>query len=194
MSNNDNAIVIVGVRVMLGGVDVNRVPSFIEVHGRNLPVNLTRSRWFDFPLTREESLVSDKKLTINFGPSFDPAGVNIVDSVQIYGKSKEAFGWPEDQDEFSGPSNSQGTQNGATASGSTQDGAAACPEMNAVSNLNGTAQFGPYDKVVSVVLEILEGCFTIEASPNNIEDHKAIALETTTKILAITTSTNVENR
>ena len=73
-----------------------------------MPVNLTRSRWFDFPLTREESLVSDKKLTINFGPSFDPAGVNIVDSVQIYGKSKDAFGWPEDQDEFSGPSTSQG--------------------------------------------------------------------------------------
>ena len=69
---------------------------------------MTRSRWFDFPLTREESLVSDKKLTINFGPSFDPAGVNIVDSVQIYGKSKDAFGWPEDQDEFSGPSTSQG--------------------------------------------------------------------------------------
>ena len=62
-----------------------------------------------------------------------------------------------------------------------------------MSILNGTAQFGPYDKVVSVVLEILEGCFTIEASPNNIEDHKAIALETTTKILAITTSNNVEN-
>ena len=74
VTNNDNAIVIVGVRVMLGGVDINRVPSFIEMHGRNLPVNLTRSRWFDFPLTREESLVSDKKLTINFGPSFDPAG------------------------------------------------------------------------------------------------------------------------
>ena len=108
VTNNDNAIVIVGVRVMLGGVDINSVPSFIEIHGRNLPVNLTRSRWFDFPLTREESLVSDKKLNLNFGPSFDPAGVNIVDSVQIYGKSKDAFGWPEDQDEFSGPSTSQG--------------------------------------------------------------------------------------
>ena len=75
----------------------------------------------------------------------------------------------------------------------TQDGATTCTETNAMSILNGTAQFGPYDKVVSVVLEILEGCFTIEASPNNIEDHKAIALETTTKILAITTSNNVEN-
>ena len=92
-------MVIVGVRVMLGGNDVNRVPSFIEIHGRNLPVNLTRSRWFDFPLMRDETLQSDKKLTLNFGPSFDPGGVNIVDSIQIYGKTKDAFGWPEDQDE-----------------------------------------------------------------------------------------------
>ena len=53
-------------------------------------------------------------------------------------------------------------------------------------------QFGPYDKVVSVVLEILEGCFTIEASPNNLEDHKAIALEITTDILSIVTSGQVE--
>ena len=42
VSNNDNALVMVGVRILLGGVDVNRVPSFIEIHGRNLPVNLTR--------------------------------------------------------------------------------------------------------------------------------------------------------
>lgn len=59
--------------------------------------------------------------------------------------------------------------------------------------MNGSSAYGPYDKITSVVLEILEGCFTIEASPNNIEDHKAVAMETTTKILAVDTSTNVEN-
>ena len=54
--NNDPTQVIVGVRVMLGCIDINRVPSYIEIFGRNLAVNLTRSRWFDFPLTKEESL------------------------------------------------------------------------------------------------------------------------------------------
>ena len=61
----------VGVRVLLGSQDVSRVPSFIEIFGRSLPVSLTRSRWFDFPLTRDESLQADKKLTITFGPSLD---------------------------------------------------------------------------------------------------------------------------
>ena len=186
----------VGVRVMLGGVDVNRVPSFIEIHGRNLPVNLTRSRWFDFPLTREESLQSDKKMNLNFGPSFDPGGVNIVDSVQIYGKTKDAFGWPEDQDEVHQPSSAGGSALASTALGGPnqdQNGVeAAGGTFNAANGSHMFAlQFGPCDKIMSVILEILEGCFTLEASLNNLDDHKATALEITTKILTIPASNEV---
>ena len=190
VTSNDNNFVVVGIRVMLGGVDINRVPSFIEVHGRNLPVNLTRSRWFDFPLTRDETLNNDKKVTINFGPSFDPAGVSIVDSVQIYGKTKEAFGWPEDQDEFTGQS-----QVGSGPSSSKEDKTSTGQDTtvsNDVVTSSSLVSHGPYDKLVSVVLEILEGCFTIEATPNNIEDHKKIALEITTNILAINSSNQVD--
>ena len=150
VTNNDNNFVVVGVRVMLGGVDINRVPSFIEVHGRNLPVNLTRSRWFDFPFTRDETLNADKKFTINFGPSFDPAGVSILDSVQVYGKTKEAFGWPEDQDEFTGQS-----QLGSNAKEEKSPDTA----QDVTSFSSSFVSLGPYDKLVSVVLEILEGNF-----------------------------------
>ena len=45
---------------------------------------------------------------------------------------------------------------------------------------------------MSVVLEILEGCFTLEASLNNLEEHKTNALEISTKILTIQSSPNVE--
>ena len=54
------------------------------------------------------------------------------------------------------------------------------------------AQYGPCDKVMSVVLEILEGCFTLEASLNTLEEHKTNALEISTKILTIQSSPNVE--
>ena len=74
MTNNDSNQVMVGVRVLLGSQDVTRIPSSIEIFGRSLQVNLTRSRWFDFPLTRDESLQADKKLTVTFGPSLD-AGI-----------------------------------------------------------------------------------------------------------------------
>ncbi len=67
----------VGVRVLLGSQDVSRIPSSIQIFGRSLQVNLTRSRWFDFPLTRDESLQADKKLTIMFGPSLDAGNISL---------------------------------------------------------------------------------------------------------------------
>jgi E3 ubiquitin-protein ligase UBR4 len=82
--NNDATMVIAGIRINVGSQDTGRAPGYIEVLGRTLPlVPITRSRWFDFPLTREESLQSDKKLVIVFGPSRDPEGVTMIDSVKV---------------------------------------------------------------------------------------------------------------
>ena len=33
------------------------------------------------------------------GPSSDPSGVSMVDSIKVYTKTKEAFGWPDDATE-----------------------------------------------------------------------------------------------
>lgn len=56
----------------------------LQILGRSLQTtNVTRNRWFDMPLTREESLQSDKKLVINFGPSSDAEAVTMVDSVKV---------------------------------------------------------------------------------------------------------------
>lgn len=82
--NNEATMVMAGIRINVGSQDSGRAPGYIEVLGRSLPlVPITRSRWFDFPLTREESLQSDKKLVIVFGPSRDPEGVIMIDSVKV---------------------------------------------------------------------------------------------------------------
>lgn len=36
---------------------------------------------------------------MSVGASVDPAGVTMLDSVKIYGKTKEQFGWPEEPPE-----------------------------------------------------------------------------------------------
>ena len=54
VTNNDPSMVIVGVRIFLGTQDTIKVPSYIEIFGRPIHVYLTRNRWYDFPLTREE--------------------------------------------------------------------------------------------------------------------------------------------
>lgn len=33
------------------------------------------------------------------GQSLDPSGVTMLDSVKVYSKTKEAFGWPDDPQE-----------------------------------------------------------------------------------------------
>lgn len=83
VSNNDNNQVITGVRVLLGNQDAQRSPSFIEVFGRTIPTTVARNRWFDVPLTREESIRADNKLTVTFGPSQDPDAVTMVDSIKV---------------------------------------------------------------------------------------------------------------
>jgi E3 ubiquitin-protein ligase UBR4 len=54
------------------------------VGGRSISTTVTRNRWFDFPLTREESLQADKKLTVTFGPSLDADAITMVDSLKVY--------------------------------------------------------------------------------------------------------------
>lgn len=62
--NNNNAMVMTGMRVQVGTQAIERAPSYIEIFGRTMQLNMTRSRWFDFPFTREEALQADKKLSI----------------------------------------------------------------------------------------------------------------------------------
>jgi len=78
-----------------------RCPSFVEVQGRSVALSASGGRWFDVPLTREESVAADRKLALTLGPSQDPDYVTMLDSLLVYGKSKDAFGWPEEADEVS---------------------------------------------------------------------------------------------
>lgn len=75
---------ITGIRILVGSQDIQRSPSFIDVFGRSVNLFPTRSRWYDIPLSREESLQSDKKMSIVFGPSQDPETVTMVDSIKMY--------------------------------------------------------------------------------------------------------------
>ena len=212
VSNHDANQVIVGVRVMLGSQDTSRVPSYIELFGRRLPIgvggmdgrsNLTRGRWFEMPLTRDESLTvggasigvtgSDKpKLVITFGPSLDPGSVNIIDSVQVYGKSKEVFGWPEDPDEgFSGI----GSNASAAIAGGPTGQINGYNSNSAQQLYTDKCNFGHIDRIITGALEILDGCFAIQAAGSSDESlviHKEKALELTSQLITIATQTRLE--
>ncbi|CAD6222096.1 GSCOCG00011717001-RA-CDS, partial [Cotesia congregata] len=159
--NNDPTLVITGIRVQLGSQDIQRAPLYVEVFGRSIRTSLTRSRWFDIPLTREESLQADKKLTITFGLSQDP-DVIMVDSIKMYGKTKDAFGWPEESDE--------------TTTGQTPAPTASSMITNENENVVVASPLTPLDKIVISlifiyvnrmifsILEVLEPSFALFAN------------------------------
>lgn len=99
IKNNDSSMVIAGIRVLLGAHDPTKNPKFIEVYNRTITVTYQRNRWYNIPLTREEILQSDKSLTLKFGCSGDLHGIQIIDSISVYGKSKDQFGWPDEAED-----------------------------------------------------------------------------------------------
>ena len=164
ISNNHTNTVVVAVRILLGSQDTIRVPSTIEMFGRTLHVNLSRSRWFEFPLTRDESIQCQGKLTVTFGPTMDPDGVNMVDSIQVWTKSKEAFGWPEENEEFS---------SGISSEVPTE------AEKVPVHSFSMTA----VDQVVMSTLETLDSAISVCDAQIMTEQQIAVAKKVATKLL-----------
>lgn len=103
VTNPDSNLVICGLRIQMGYQDLSKVPTSVELFGRSIQINPANCRWYDFPLTREESLRADRKLTITFGPSSDTHNITRIDSIKIYGKTKESFSWPDDTEDPTNP-------------------------------------------------------------------------------------------
>lgn len=185
ITNNDNNQVITGIRVLMGSQDASRSPAYVEVFGRSIATALAKNRWFDIPLTREESIRADNKLTVTFGPSQDPESITMVDSIKVYGKMKDQFGWPEDNEEITN----------ATAGVSAVVGTSS--QTTNLEDLTGSVVShpvaGPLDKIVCGVLEALESCFTLMnvASLTSVDLPRVVqrsnAITLTTKLLTLPT-------
>lgn len=182
VTNNDNNMVMTGLRVLVGTQDIQRAPSFIEVFGRIISTQVTRSRWYDIPFSREESLLADKKLMIMFGPSQDTDNVTMVDSIKIFGKSKDLFGWPEESEEVS----SAGNPNSAQSSSNTL--------VNVDSDVLNNSML-PSTRLESLsvgILEALDGTFSLYATNDKLAKHKLSALGVATQLLTLPTPPSVQ--
>jgi hypothetical protein len=85
---------LMGCRLLLGTHSLERVPTYLQVLGRHLPVKLQRQRWLDICLSREEALLADNSLSIHIGPSADTLRhVTAIDACVCYAKSKDSLGW-----------------------------------------------------------------------------------------------------
>ncbi|GAB0092871.1 Protein purity of essence [Sergentomyia squamirostris] len=185
--NNDPNMVITGLRVLIGSQDPQRAPTAVTFHGRTVTTIVTRPRWFDLPLTREESLLSDKKLCISFGTSQDPENICMLDSIKIYGKTKDVFGWPEEQDEVAPVATT--ITSGAQAS----QPAAAAVQTSIDSDSNSAQTVTTLDRMVSTMLEVLDSGISLIGGVNVDEQIKEKAIEVSTALLIFPTPIIVQN-
>ena len=75
-------------------------------------------------------------LHYSVGPSLDPSGINMVDCIRVYSKTKEEFGWPE-----SPATGLSLTRRQVGGGGGEEDG-----ETGEVLHTSGNRNLGPIDK------------------------------------------------
>ena len=81
--------------MQVGNSSMNHIPSEIKVFQRVIKLDEGMRSWYDIPFTTSEALVSDEEFTVSIGPTFDELSSPRIDSLEIYGQSKEDFGWKQ---------------------------------------------------------------------------------------------------
>ena len=98
VSNSNPDIVMVGFRVHVGNTSANHIPSDITIFQRVIKLDEGMRSWYDIPFTVAESLLADEEITISIGPTFNRATLPRIDTLEIYGRAKDEFGWKEKMD------------------------------------------------------------------------------------------------
>ncbi|KAA8547874.1 hypothetical protein F0562_004303 [Nyssa sinensis] len=98
VSNSNPDIVMVGFRVHVGNTSANHIPSDITIFQRVIKLDEGMRSWYDIPFTVAESLLADEEFTISVGPTFNGSTLPRIDSLDVYGRAKDEFGWKEKMD------------------------------------------------------------------------------------------------
>lgn len=98
MSNSNPDIVMVGCRIHVGSTSASHIPSEVTIFQRVVKLDEGIRSWYDIPFTIAESLLADEEFTISVGRTFDGSTVPRVDSLEVYGRAKDEFGWKEKMD------------------------------------------------------------------------------------------------
>ncbi|CAN4082734.1 unnamed protein product [Withania somnifera] len=98
VSNSNPDLVMVGLRLHVGNTSANHIPSEITVFQRGIKLDEEMRSWYDVPFIVAESLLADEEFTITVGPTFSISALPRIDSLEIYGRAKDEFGWKEKMD------------------------------------------------------------------------------------------------
>lgn len=98
VSNSNPDIVMVGFRIHVGNTSPNHIPSEVKIFQRTIKLDEGMRSWYDIPFTIAESLLADEEFIISVGPTFSGTALPRLDSLEVYGRAKDEFGWKEKMD------------------------------------------------------------------------------------------------
>lgn len=98
VSNPNPDMVMVGFRVHVGNTSANHIPSDVTIFQRTIRLDEGMRSWYDIPFTVAESLLADEEFTISVGHTFNGSSMPRIDSLEVYGRAKDEFGWKEKMD------------------------------------------------------------------------------------------------
>uniref|UniRef100_A0A0D9XBJ0 Auxin transport protein BIG n=1 Tax=Leersia perrieri TaxID=77586 RepID=A0A0D9XBJ0_9ORYZ len=98
ISNPNPDIVMVGCRIHVGNTSASNIPTEITIFHRVIKLDEGMRSWYDIPFTTAESLLADEEFTIIAGRTFDGSSIPRIDSIEVYGRAKDEFGWKEKMD------------------------------------------------------------------------------------------------
>lgn len=90
----------VGFRVHVGNTSPNHIPTNLSIFQRVIKLDEGMRSWYDVPFTVAESLLADEEFVITVGPTFNGSTLPRIDSLEVYGRSKDEFGWKEKVDQL----------------------------------------------------------------------------------------------
>jgi E3 ubiquitin-protein ligase UBR4 len=96
--NSNPDIVMVGLRIHVGNTSPTHIPSEITIFQRVIKLDEGIRSWYDIPFTVAESLLADEEFRVCFGPAFNRSALPRIDSLEVYGRAKDEFGWKEKMD------------------------------------------------------------------------------------------------
>lgn len=119
--NSNSELVMVGCRVHVGNTSASHIPSEFRVFQRSIKLEEGVRCWYDIPFTDAEALLADEEFGLTIGSTFNGSSLPRIDCLEIYGRSKDDFGWKEKLDavldlESSGHAGSTFSQSGTQRS------------------------------------------------------------------------------
>ncbi|WAR30664.1 UBR4-like protein [Mya arenaria] len=115
------------------------------------------------------------------GPSTDAGGVTMMDSIKIFTKTKEVFGWPEEPEDFADQSSAKPVPSAVAAANESETTLATMATLPLTSA----------DRLLSSALEVLEGAFSAMSAEEK-DSLSERALTTATSLLTLPTPSSVQ--